>query len=77
MILKEKLNHVCFREVLKEVFDRMDKDKSGKLNGAEVLEILKNEDLYSEDDLNALFTKCKDSDGDDSVNCAEFIEAAF
>ena len=71
------VRHFGFRQVLKEVFDRMDKDKSGKLNGAEVMEILMNEDMYSQDDINALFTKCKDSDGDESVNCAEFIEAAF
>lgn len=55
----------------------MDKDGSGKLNGQEVMAILMAEDLYSKDDLDALFLKCKDSDGDDSVNCAEFIEAAF
>lgn len=65
------------KECLKAVFARMDKDGSGKLNGQEVMAILMAEDLYSKDDLDALFLKCKDSDGDDSVNCAEFIEAAF
>ena len=66
-----------FREVLKEVFARMDKDKSGKLNGPELMAVLMTEDLYSQDDIKALFEKCQDKDGDGCVSCQEFIDAAF
>lgn len=65
------------KEVLREVFSRMDKDGNGKLNGQEVLAIIMSEKLYNKEDLDALFTKVKDTDGDDSVNAEEFIAAAF
>lgn len=65
------------KEVLREVFSKMDKDGNGKLNGQEVLAILMTEHLYEKDDLDALFTKCKDTDGDDAVSAEEFIAAAF
>ena len=55
----------------------MDSDGSGKLNTKEILDIISSEGLYSEDDVKALLTKCKDSDGDKAVNLEEFIEAAF
>lgn len=62
---------------LKKVFDRMDKDKSGKLSGQELMAVLVAENLYNQDDVKALFGKCKDTDGDGLVSLQEFMDAAF
>ena len=70
-------NVLYYRAVLTEVFKKMDSDGSGKLNTKEIIEVLKSEGIYNDDDITAMCTKCKDSDGDQAVNLAEFIEAAM
>lgn len=55
----------------------MDKDKSGKLSGQELMAVLVADKLYNEHDVKALFGKCKDTDGDGLVSCQEFMDAAF
>ena len=72
-----KFNILYYRAVLTEVFKKMDSDGSGKLNTKEIIEVLKSEGIYNDDDITAMCTKCKDSDGDQAVNLAEFIEAAM